>query len=299
MDDKKVNHLDFNKHIKKELWNEYGGSEKKKTFIFDDGNKYMIKFPDPVREGQIEMSYINNAISEYIACEIFRSLGFQTQEVILGKYTNGEGKTKIACACKDVRLPGETMHDIEKIELGILDTGSIKNFTFAEINKILHKLQEKIPDADVTQFYYDMFVADAYIGNPNRHNGNWAILSSADSTRISPVYGCGSSLNPLISEEELSDNTAYASAMNATSAIHNPDGSHIKYSDYFKEVTQPEVIAAMKRIIPRINVNKVNQIIQNTPYISDTRKKFYKELLDIRYEKILQPSLEKVLKDAK
>ena len=36
----------FNNHIKRTLLNEYAGSEKKKTVILDDGDKYLLKFPD-------------------------------------------------------------------------------------------------------------------------------------------------------------------------------------------------------------------------------------------------------------
>ena len=42
--------MNLNKHITKTLLNEYAGSEKKKTILMDDGNKYLLKFPDPIRE---------------------------------------------------------------------------------------------------------------------------------------------------------------------------------------------------------------------------------------------------------
>lgn len=39
--------LDFTKAV--EELNSYNGSEKKKTLIYD-GKKYLVKFPDPIRE---------------------------------------------------------------------------------------------------------------------------------------------------------------------------------------------------------------------------------------------------------
>ena len=50
--------------------NRYKGSEKKKTLIYN-GKRYLVKFPDPLREKNKNISYINNAYSEYIGSKIF------------------------------------------------------------------------------------------------------------------------------------------------------------------------------------------------------------------------------------
>ena len=50
--------MNLNNHITKTLLNEYAGSEKKKTVLMDDGNKYLLKFPDPIREKGKDLSYI-------------------------------------------------------------------------------------------------------------------------------------------------------------------------------------------------------------------------------------------------
>ena len=42
--------------------NYYKGSEKKKTLVYE-GKKYLVKFPDPIREKGKNISYINNAFS--------------------------------------------------------------------------------------------------------------------------------------------------------------------------------------------------------------------------------------------
>ena len=53
--------IDFTNAI--EEFNNYKGSEKKKTLIYNN-KKYLVKFPDPVREKNKNISYINNAFSE-------------------------------------------------------------------------------------------------------------------------------------------------------------------------------------------------------------------------------------------
>lgn len=54
-----------------EIINNYKGSEKKKTLIYNN-KKYLVKFPDPIREKNKNISYINNAISEYIGSNILK-----------------------------------------------------------------------------------------------------------------------------------------------------------------------------------------------------------------------------------
>ena len=89
--------IDFTNAI--EQLNSYRGSEKKKTLIYND-HKYLVKFPDPIREKNKNISYINNAFSEYIGSNIFKIVGIKTQNTILGKYQYN-GKEKIVCACED------------------------------------------------------------------------------------------------------------------------------------------------------------------------------------------------------
>ena len=48
-------------------------------------------------------------------------------------------------------------------------------------------------------------------------------------------------------------------------------------------------------MMAKIDIDKIKQIIDNTPYISDVRKNFYKTILSERYEKILVPAYEKVV----
>ncbi|MBR3623092.1 MAG: hypothetical protein IKN43_07075, partial [Selenomonadaceae bacterium] len=42
----------------KEVVNTFGGSEVKKRIVYE-GRYYMVKFPDPIREKNNELSYIN------------------------------------------------------------------------------------------------------------------------------------------------------------------------------------------------------------------------------------------------
>lgn len=286
----------FNDHIIKTQYNGYGGSERKMAVIMDDRQQYLLKFPDPTRDVNNNISYINNAISEHLSCEIFKSIGIPVQETILGEYTDDKGVTKIVCACKDVRMPGEEMCEIGNVLSGInTDDNSRHKLTFEYMDKVFNSMPQVIPKEQISDFYYDMFVVDALIGNTDRHNGNWAILQSMDGARISPVYDCGSSLCPLLDDKFLSEEQGAKEALKANSALSDSNGKRIRYFDYFKGDLKPQIQEALKRIVPKINLNEILRMINSAKYVSRERKDFSSSFIMTSYERILIPALEKTL----
>lgn len=103
------------------LLNDYKGSELKLAVLYN-GEKYMIKFPDPTRKKNAELSYINNVFSEYVGCHVFEVLGFDVQKTFIGKYLQENGKEKIVCACKDYNVPGKKVYEFGTLQLGNVDS---------------------------------------------------------------------------------------------------------------------------------------------------------------------------------
>ena len=104
----------------KEELNNYKGSEKKKTLIYD-GKKYLVKFPDPIREKNKNISYINNVYSEYIGSKIFNLLGVKTQNVELGYYDQDKRRFYV-CACEDFTTENTKLIEFEKLENASIDS---------------------------------------------------------------------------------------------------------------------------------------------------------------------------------
>lgn len=285
--------MNLNNHITKTLLNEYAGSEKKKTVLMDDGNKYLLKFPDPIREKGKDLSYINNAISEYISCSIYNIIGISAQKTILGEYIDEKGKQKIACACQDVRKNGEMMYEINKLELSSIDNTHARTLSFSYMDEVFNKMDDTISKELLSDFYYKMFIVDAFIGNTDRHNGNWALLQSSDDIRISPVYDCGSSFAPLVDESVVSSDAGVKCAMNTSSVLVDDKGKRIKYCEFFKNELSPRVQKALLQVVPNINLDEVDKLVFNTEYISKNRQDFYFSFLHTTYEKILIPAIER------
>lgn len=274
--------IDFTECI--EIFNNYKGSEKKKTLIYNN-KKYLVKFPDPIREKNKNISYINNAFSEYVGSNIFRLVGFATQNTILGKYIY-KGKEKIVCGCEDFTDINNILYEFESLALSTNPDKKVGT----ELEDILEIVEEnKMIDAtDTREKFWDMFVVDSIIGNTDRHNGNWGFVlnNTTNEVKFAPIYDCGSCLNPMLEDEEikkLSETELKNMAINCYSCIKE-NGKKINYMTYIKSMKNEECNNAVRRVVCKVDVDKINIFIDETPYLSDVRKQFYKKIIKLRYD---------------
>ncbi len=103
---------------------------------------------------------------------------------------------------------------------------------------------------------------------------------------FSPIYDCGSCLNPMLSDEDLiqlNDNEIYNLAKNCYSCLKEND-KKINYMNYIKSMKNIECNKSLCRIFPKIDINKISKFIDKIEYISDIRKEFYIKILKYRYE---------------
>ena len=278
--------VDFSNSI--EELNNYKGSEKKKTLIYN-GKKYLVKFPDPIREKNKNISYINNAFSEYVGSNIFKIIGFKVQNTILGTYTYN-GKKKIVCACEDFTDGNHILYEFESLALSSNPDKKIET-ELSDILEVIEETKKMIIEDDIKEKFWDMFIVDSLIGNTDRHNGNWGLLVNARSDRaeFAPIYDCGSCLNPMIGDEEikkLSDVEIKNLAINCYSCIKE-NGKKINYMTFIKEHKNQDCNNAIRRIMPKVNMENINEFIDGIDCMQDIRKAFYKNIILIRYQILL------------
>lgn len=274
--------IDFTECV--EELNNYKGSEKKKTLVYNN-KKYLVKFPDPIREKNKNISYINNAFSEYVGSNIFRLIGFKTQNTILGKYFYN-GKEKIVCGCEDFTNNNNILYEFESLALSTNPDKKIG----AELEDILEVIDESkmIDKVDTKEKFWDMFLIDSIIGNTDRHNGNWGFILNNKTKEITfaPIYDCGSCLNPMIEDKEmekLNEAELKNLAINCYSCIKK-NGKKINYISYIKSMKNEECNRAICRMFEKIDINEINTFIDEIQYMSDTRKQFYKKIIKLRYD---------------
>lgn len=182
--------IDFSKAT--EQLNSYKGSEKKKTLIYNN-KQYLVKFPDPVREKNKNISYINNAFSEYVGSSIFKITGFETQNTLLGTYMYN-GKKKIVCACEDFTSGTYFLYEFETLALSVNPDKKIGT-EISDIMEVIEEIENSsklniILFDNIKEKFWDMFIVDSLLGNTDRHNGNWGLLLNgrSNSAKFAPIY---------------------------------------------------------------------------------------------------------------
>ena len=270
----------------------YGGANGSKLSIVYNNDLYMLKLPMHALKNP-NLSYTNSCTSEYLGCHIFNMLGVKAQETLLGTYEY-HGKVRTVVACKDFTSPGITVMDFASVKNQIIDSAS--NGYGTELKDILETIEKQtaVDPKELKEHFWNMFVIDAFIGNWDRHNGNWGFLynQGTDYIEIAPIYDCGSSLYPQIDDELIKKVMSSKSEMNArvydmpTSAILI-DG---KRANYYKLITSKEYkdcTEAVRRITPRIDLKKINVLIDEVEQLSNLQKEFLKKILKMRKELIL------------
>lgn len=270
----------------------YGGANGNKLSVVFNGELYMLKMPMRSTRNP-GLSYTNSCTSEYLGCHIFNMLGVKAQETLLGKYTY-HGKDRTVVACKDFTLPGTVIMDFASVKNQIID--SVSNGYGTELSDILDTIEKQtvVEPNILKQHFWNMFVIDAFIGNWDRHNGNWGFLynQEKDQIEIAPIYDCGSALFPQIDDEIIKKVLSSKSEMNArvydmpTAAIlHN--GKRINYYQIIKSHEYKDCDEAIKRISPKIDLEAINNLIDKVEQLSDLQKDFLKKILKLRKEEII------------
>lgn len=172
-----------------------------------------------------------------------------------------------------------------------------------ELSTIIAAIEEQslIPQQELKDFFWDMFIADALLGNFDRHNGNWGILVDEKNqiAETAPVYDCGSCLYPQIAAEEMGAVLEKEEEIDRrifvfpTSAIQE-NGKKLSYFEYISSLKNQDCNAALKRIYERIDMEKINRVVQETPFLEPVQRDFYQIMLKERKEKILDFSKERL-----
>lgn len=290
-----MNAVDFTNSIEKVCG--YGGSEKKKKIIYN-GEVYLLKFPDPIIEKSL--LYKNNVFSTYIGCKIFESVSIPVQKVILGIYNEKQEKKvkqKVVVACKDFTNEKQKLIEFSSLANSITDVDKKFTTKIEDIYEVFNNLNYDFDKKLMIENFWNMFVVDTLIGNTDRHLSNFGVIDDGEALKFAPVYDCGSALHPLLTDEKinylLNNESEFKNVAYSIYPVYTYENKKITYSEFYaKDI--PDLNDALLRIYPRIDMNKIYDIIDNTMYLSLERKEFLKKSVTIRKEKILDIAYKKL-----
>lgn len=268
----------------------YSGAERKNQITIN-GNRYIIKY-----QKNSEIGLIYNHVSEYLGSHIFELLGIPVQDTQLGTYA-GENVVIVRNFCEE----GEVLVHFNDIgESSLEEDKELFQYSYDDIQKMLEENRKLTRVQETIERFWDMFIVDALNGNFDRHGGNWGFIKKDNKYSMAPVYDNGSIMYPRINTDE-----RILEILNNQEEIdrriYQFPTSHIKLngrkSSYYEVINSlqfEECNKALKKIVPKIDFEKIDKLIDSIESISDIRKKFYKTMYRYRYEKILKLALDKL-----
>lgn len=277
----------------------YQGANGKKICVNINNHFYMLKFPAIPTRKDSELEYANSCVSEYVSCHIYDALDIPAQETLLGTF-RVNNKEKIVVACKDFEVDDFRFHDFASLKNSVLTSEHSGYGT--ELKDVLYSIEEQhfVDSNAARQRFWDMFIVDSYIGNFDRHNGNWGFLFNGKTgeTRLAPVFDCGSSLFPYASDQQMESflknekEIEYRVFAIPRSAL-KINGIKINPYEFLQETMDRDCIRSLLELTPKIEAAqlKINQIIDSTPFISGVHKEFMKIILSQRFEHILKHAM--------
>lgn len=287
----------------------YGGSDQKRG-IYYQGELYMLKMPDKIpnsKRNDLNDSYSNSVFSENVCCEILRSLGFSAQETLLGYATDKEGSQKVVVACKDFIPNGYVLLDFKTIANALLmgrKIGKIPKIKdIYDIFKGGNDYFSKEFGEVALKQYWDIFILDAMLGNYDRCTDDWAYLVKSDKfdIKLAPIYDCGDSLYPQVTDDAISDILSSEKEIMLriekfpTAALEDQNGRKVNYMNYINSLQNPDCTAALLRVVPRLDLERIKKVIYENDMISSIRKDFYFTMIKMRIKHILMPAYEKAV----
>ena len=291
----------------------YGGRAGRKLGILIDGEPWIAKYPRPGRElvGRHVPSYTSSPVAEWLGSHIYQVCGIPAHETTLAWHGG-----QVVCACKDFTGSDLRLIEFEKFKTTLSDElegfgGSPSDGSVIFLADVLATIQlvpELANDPTVLARFWDMFVIDALIKNPDCNNGNWGMLSGPDGLHLAPVYDNGSSLfskrSASLTEARLGNQhseheDAFGTNVSCYRLMCDDDsaGRAIHPFEYMMESENPDLAAAVERARESIDLATIGELIDEVPseaygrsLMTLSQREAHKRLIALRYYEGILPA---------
>lgn len=288
---------------------EYAGRAGEKRGIIYNNELWFLKFPkNTIGMNRVTgLSYVTSPLSEYIGSQIYKILGYDVHETILGICNDGK-RNKVVCACKDfiaddkneLLIPYTALrNDTNPI---IMDRNDDSLMSPSNINEIEFQLEHntilsRIPNAK--DRFWDVALIDMLINNNDRNEDNWGVIKykKEDLYKLAPIYDCGNCFYGKTSDEKIETIMSDVERLNSSAK----NGITAYEDDNEKEIRNTEIIKYLKKYnsdsiervvnIVKAKMNDIKELIYNIPnkyddieIMSDIRKEYYIRTLELRLE---------------
>ena len=180
---------------------EYGGRAGEKKGIIYNNDFWFLKFPkSTLGMDKIKgLSYVTSPLSEYIGSNIYRILGYDVHETVLGICFDGK-RNKVVCACKDfikddkneLLIPYTALRNDTNPEL-MNRRDDETSLSASNLNEIIFQLDHNSVLRNIEnakERFWDVVLIDMLINNNDRNEDNWGVIKDKKRNlyRLSPIY---------------------------------------------------------------------------------------------------------------
>ena len=289
---------------------EYGGRAGEKKGIIYNNGFWFLKFPkNTLGMNKVKgLSYVTSPLSEYIGSNIYRILGYDVHETVLGICFDGK-KNKVVCACKDfikddkneLLIPYTALRNDTNPEL-MSRREDESSLSASNINEIIFQLEHNSVLKNIEnakERFWDVVLIDMLINNNDRNEDNWGVIKdkSNNSYRLSPIYDCGNCFYGKTSEDRIKEllsdqEKLMSSALNGITAYEDDNEKRIRNEDIVK-INNDDLKLSIARIKKLVEwkmheiiafINSIPSSFNGVDIMSDFRKEYYLKTFAIRFE---------------
>lgn len=267
----------------------YGGATGSKIAVEYNDRVWMLKCGESLKSKQfrnVEISYANDPITEYLGSHIYSILGFPVHDTLLGTY---HGKNCVLCS--DDIYP-DRLIEFREFRNAIFDDGMIQQSSgmstvLTDIMQVID-MSSRIPKVVAKERFWQMFVVDSFIGNTDRNNGNWGFIYRNGNFELYQIYDCGGCLNNKRSDQQMENDLVHNKvrelALNYTFNYKDADGRRINPLHYMKKYPNDTIVQTLA-LFTQERLQSIDQLVDSLiPIISEIRAQWYKEILYTRFE---------------
>lgn len=290
----------------------YGGKAGDKEGITINDEYWIVKYPKNTlgMRGEVD-SYTTAPLSEYIGSNIYKILGVDVHETILGIRNN-----KLVVACKDFCKREGSLREIRTLknvfnkelsEIIESEFNSTSDSHLVDIdtlmlhfrlNPVLNKVE------GITERFWTQFIVDILINNNDRNNGNWGVLYENGEYKLAPIFDNGASFANKKPDESLRKLLDSPDKLKQSILTSRTIYSHKRKELFVRDIQgldYPEFKKVATKLVPIIEerLPDINSFILNIPdkyegfYVcSDIRKEYYIKTMQLKLEWFLKPLLE-------
>lgn len=293
---------------------EYGGRAGEKKGILYKGSFWFLKFPKNTQgmDKVKGLSYVTSPLSEFIGSNIYRILGYDVHETLLGVCFDGK-RNKVVCACKDfieddkneLLIPYTALRNDTNPEL-MNRRDDESSLSASNINEIVFQLDHNSVLKNIEnakERFWDVVLIDMLINNNDRNEDNWGVIKDKknNSYRLSPIYDCGNCFYGKTSEERIAEiisdeRKLISSALNGVTAYEDDDEKRIRNEDIV-ELENPDLKRSLKKIAKLVDskmdeiigfINSIPTSFGDVEVMTPLRKEYYLKTFALRLETFLK-----------